>query len=366
MNTVVQGILLAIIGVLLFGLIIFVHEFGHFFTAKLSHVRVNEFALGMGPKLFSFIRGETEYALRLLPIGGFCAMEGEDEESDDPHAFGRRPVWQRIIVVAAGGIMNILFAVVLMTCLTAQKDTFGTTQIARFSDETSAFAAAGIQAGDYIAEINGYAVNTDQDLSFALSMASVGVESDTTQLDIKVRRGGETIEFEDVTVRLVEESDGLRHIVLDLYIVGEARTFWNVLPKSFADTVSTVRMVYASLFGLITGRFGFNELAGPVGTAQAVTQVASAGLEVSFGAGVSNIVYMMVVIAVNLGIVNLLPLPALDGGRLVFLLIELIFRRSVPAKYEGWVHAGGFALLILLMVAITFQDIIRIVTGGSF
>ena len=130
MSTVVQGILLAVIGVLLFGLIIFIHEFGHFFTAKLSHVCVNEFSIGMGPKLFSFTRGETQYSLRLLPIGGYCAMEGEDEKSDDPRAFGNRPVWQRMIVVAAGGIMNILLAVLLMMVICGQEDRYATMQIA--------------------------------------------------------------------------------------------------------------------------------------------------------------------------------------------------------------------------------------------
>lgn len=363
MNTVVQGILLGVIGVLLFGLIIFIHEFGHFFTAKLSRVRVNEFAIGMGPKLFSFTRGETQYALRLLPIGGYCAMEGEDETSDDPHAFGNRPVWQRIIIVAAGGIMNILLAIVLMMVLRGQNDVFATTQIARFT-EGSALEAAGMQAGDVITSVNDYTVWTDQDLSFALSLASLDAVGETTTLDFEVRRGEETLVFDDVTVNLAQTEDGKSHVVLDFYVVGTERTVWTVVQKSFADTVSTVRMVYASLFGLITGRFGFNEMAGPVGTAQAVTQVASAGLQSSFGDAVNNIVYIMLIISVNLGIVNLLPLPALDGGRIVFLLIEAIFRRPVPARYERWVHAGGFALLLGLMVVVTFNDIARIVTGG--
>lgn len=363
MNTVLQSALLIVIGVLLFGLIIFIHEFGHFFTAKLSRVRVNEFAIGMGPKLFSFTRGETQYALRLLPIGGYCAMEGEDEKSDDPHAFGNRPVWQRIIVVAAGGIMNILLAILLMMILRGQDSIYATTQIAKFA-EGSALETAGVQAGDVITSIDGYAIYTDQDLTFALSMASLDVTTDTTALDLEVRRGGETIRFDDLTVNMSEEIDGRRHIVLDFYVTGQEKNVLTLIQKSFADTVSTVRMVFESLIGLLTGRFGFNELAGPVGTAQAVTQMASAGLQRSFGDAVNNILYMMLIISVNLGIVNLLPLPALDGGRLVFLLIEAIFRRPVPPRYERWVHAGGFVLLLCLMVAVTFNDIARLVTGG--
>ena len=363
MSTVLQGILLAIIGVLLFGLIIFIHEFGHFFTAKLSGVRVNEFAIGMGPKLFSFTRGETQYALRLLPIGGYCAMEGEDEESPDPHAFNKRPVWQRIIVVAAGGIMNILLAIVLMMILLGQESIFATPQISRFLED-SPLEAAGVQAGDVITSLDGYTVRTDTDLSFALSLASMDETEETAVIDLEVRRNGETIRFDDVTVNTVESTNGGRYITLQLYVCGKEKTVLSLIKKSFADTVSTVRIVFESLIGLVTGRFGFNDMAGPVGTAQAVTQAASMGLESSFGDAVYNIVNIMLIISVNLGIVNLLPLPALDGGRLVFLLIELIFRKPIPAKYEGWVHAGGMIALLALMVVVTFNDIIRIVTGG--
>ncbi len=363
MSGVLQGIGLAVIGVLLFALIIFIHEFGHFFTAKLFRVRVNEFSLGMGTKLFSFTRGETMYALRLLPIGGYCAMEGEDEESDDPRAFGRQPAWQRILIVAAGGIMNIVLAIVLMACLLMGDDLFGTPQIAKFADTGSAFEQAGMLPGDVITSVDGYAIYTDQDLNFALAMASLDAEGETAPLDVTVRRGDETLTFQDVPAALRRDGEGTAHIVLDLYVLGEERTFWNLIPKACADTVSNVRMIYATLYGMITGRFGFGDLAGPVGTAQAVTQVAAAGLESGFSDAVKNIVYIMQIIAVNLGIVNLLPLPALDGGRILFLLIELIFRRRVPPKYEGWVHAAGFALLLLLMAAVTVQDIARIVTG---
>lgn len=279
MSTVVQGILLAVIGVLLFGLIIFIHEFGHFFTAKLSHVCVNEFSIGMGPKLFSFTRGETQYSLRLLPI-------------------------------------------------------------------------------------DGYTVRTGQDLSFALSMAALDSTDGTAALDLTVKRGEETVTFNDLTINTTSADGKQYRAVLDFYVLGEEKTPWTLIKNAFADTYSTVRMIFNSLIGMVTGRFGFKELAGPVGTAQAVTQAASAGLKQSFGAAVNNIVYIMLVISVNLGIVNLLPLPALDGGRLVFLIIEAIFRRPVPAKYERWVHAGGFALLICLMLAVTFQDIMRIATGG--
>ena len=310
-----------------------------------------------------FTRGETQYSLRLLPIGGYCAMEGEDEKSDDPHAFGNRPVWQRMIVVAAGGIMNILLAVLLMMVICGQEDRYATMRIAGFA-ENSAFEAAGVEVGDVITSIDGYTVRTGQDLSFALSMAALDSTDGTAALDLTVKRGEETVTFNDMTINTTSTDGKQYRAVLDFYVLGEEKTPWTLIKNAFADTYSTVRMIFNSLIGMVTGRFGFSGLAGPVGTAQAVTQAASAGLKQSFGAAVNNIVYIMLVISVNLGIVNLLPLPALDGGRLVFLIIEAIFRRPVPAKYERWVHAGGFALLICLVLAVTFQDIMRIATGG--
>lgn len=228
MSTVVQGILLAVIGVLLFGLIIFIHEFGHFFTAKLSHVCVNEFSIGMGPKLFSFTRGETQYSLRLLPIGGYCAMEGEDEKSDDPRAFGNRPVWQRMIVVAAGGIMNILLAVLLMMVICGQEDRYATMRIAGFA-ENSAFEAAGVEVGDVITSIDGYTVRTGQDLSFALSMAALDSTDGTAALDLTVKRGEETVTFNDMTINTTSADGKQYRAVLDFYVLGEERTPWTLI-----------------------------------------------------------------------------------------------------------------------------------------
>lgn len=355
MNILINAALI-IIAVLLFGLIIFVHEFGHFFTAKLSGIRVNEFAIGMGPTLLKFRRKETQYSLRLFPIGGYCAMEGEDEESDDAGAFNNKPVWKRIIVVCAGAVMNILIGIVLMMVLLGQQDQFATTRIAGFT-ENSALQSAGLQAGDSFYKIDDYRIYTDRDLSFALSLA------DPASADIEVVRDGQVMSFPDVAFHTVENEDGTQSLQLDFYVQGVPKNIGNFIVKSCADTVSVVRMVWVSLAGLVTGRFGFNDMAGPVGTATAISQAASIGLQQSFGAAVNNILMMMLIITVNLGIVNLLPLPALDGGRLVFLIIEGIRRKPINPKYEGFVHAAGFAVLIGLMLVITYSDILRLITG---
>lgn len=355
----VESALLIIIGVLLFELIIFIHELGHFMTAKASGVKVNEFALGMGPRILRFKKGETIYSLRLLPIGGFCAMEGEDEESDNPRAFGKAACWKRIIIVVAGAVMNIVLGFILMMITLMPNSQFASTTISKFHE--NATTSASLKVGDEIVSINGYRVYTSQDLSFSLVTANQNSDGEFAP-EIAVRRNGETVNLGNVKFGS-REVDGKKAIVLDFYVAPIQNNFWNLIAETGKGVVSTVRLVWASLFGLITGRFGFNELAGPIGMTSAISQVASAGLQSSFGDAVMNIVSVMMMITVNLGVVNLLPLPALDGGRLVFLIIELIRRKPVSAKYEGWVHAIGMIVLLAFMALISFSDILRLFTG---
>ncbi len=348
--------LLIVIGVLLFGFVIFFHELGHFLMAKASGIRVNEFALGMGPKLFGFQKGETQYALRLFPIGGYCAMEGEDEESQDERAFGNKPVWKRILVVVAGGLFNILLGFLLMLIVLCQQDVFSTTRIAKFTED-SALEAAGAQVGDQIVEIDGYGIYTDRDLSFAMAMAN------PESLAMTVEREGQKVDLGSISLHS-QTVEGKRIVDMDFWVKAEEPTFFGVLGRSVSDTFSMVRMTIETLKGIFTGRFGLNDLAGPVGTVQMISQAAGAGLQESFGQAVNNILLMIIMITVNLGVVNLLPLPALDGGRLLFLLWEAFTRKPVPQKYEGWVHAAGFILIIGLMVIIAVNDVLRIVRGG--
>ena len=353
---VLSIIALAVIGVLLFGFVIFFHELGHFLMAKASDIRVNEFSVGMGPKLFSRQKGETLYSLRLLPIGGYCAMEGEDEDSDDPRAFGKKSVWKRMLVVVAGGVFNMILGLILMTIMLIPQDTYATTTIAEFVEDSS-LEKAGAQVGDRIVEVDGYAIYTDRDLSFALALAKPEAVS------FVMERDGKRVDLGTFAMKS-QQVEGRAVVSMDFWVVPEARTVPGLISRAWADTFSMVRMVIESLKGIVTGRFGLNEVAGPVGTAQAITKVAGMGLAESFGKAVSNILYMIIMITVNLGVVNLLPLPALDGGRLLFLLWEAVTRKPVPQKYEGWIHGAGFVLLMVLMVVITFSDIWRIFTGG--
>ena len=283
-------------------------------------------------------------------------MEGEDEQSADPRAFGGKPVWKRFLVVAAGGIFNIILGFFLMMIVLGQQQVFATTQISQFT-EGSALQAAGAQVGDRIVEVDGYAIYTDRDLSFALALA------DPDGVSMVVEREGQRVDLGTFPLHSQTLEDGTRTVSLDFYVEPEAVTFLGLVRRSATDTFSMARMVVETLKGLFTGRFGLNDVAGPIGTAQAIGQAASAGLAQGFGQAVLNILLMIVMITVNLGIVNLLPLPALDGGRLLFLVWEGVTRHPVPAKYEGYVHAAGFILLIGLMVVIAFHDIFRIVQG---
>ena len=352
---VIINVVLVIIAVLLFGFMIFIHEFGHFCTAKLSGVRVNEFAIGMGPTLFHVQRGETKYSLRALPIGGFCAMEGEDEESSDDRAFNRKPVWKRVLVVVMGAVMNVLFGLVLMMILLGQESAFNSTTISQFYPG-SALQKAGLMEGDVFVSVDRYRILGDKDLSFALATA------DPASVDIQVKRDGKLIDFNNVKFNS-RSVDGKSVVTLDFYVQPIGKNPGTLIVKSAQDTVSTVRMVWYSVVGLVTGKFGFNDLAGPIGTASAISQAASMGLQQNFLAALNNILYMMMIITVNLGVVNLLPLPALDGGKLLFLVVEGIRRKPINPKYEGWVNAAGFCLLMALMVVVTYSDILRLVTG---
>lgn len=354
---IVFTILLILIGVLLFGFAIFIHELGHFVTAKLCKMRVNEFAIGMGPRLISRQRGETKYTLRLFPIGGFCDLSEDDETNpDDKRAFSNKPVWQRLLVLLMGAVMNVLFGFVLMLIVTGTQPAYISTTLGEV-DSASLLAESGIEVNDTITSIDGYAIYSIRDIQFQLAMLN------PNDVDIVVERGGERILFENAKLSSQQADDGKNTVIIDFKFYQMEKNFGNLMKLSAVDTFSLVRIVIESLVGMVTGRFSFNDMAGPIGAAQIISEAASEGLKTGFGPAVMNIVYMICLITVNLGVVNILPLPALDGGRILFLLFELIFRKPVPKKYEAVVHTVGFVILIGLMVVIAFNDIWRIFGG---
>lgn len=341
-----------LVAILFFGLLIFFHELGHFTFAKLFKVKVNEFAMGMGPTLFKFKKGETKYALRLFPIGGFVSMEGEDEESNNERAFCNKPAWQRFIIIAAGGVINLIMGAIIVAIMLSQTNLIGLPEIHSFEDNS--VSSQYLQAGDIIKEINGKKVYSEYDLSFLMARDKDGV------IDFVVEREGEKVDLNAVPFQIIKNDDGAITIIYDFIIRGVEPTFSSVAKNAVLESVSIGRIVWISLLDLVTGQYGLSDLSGPIGT---VSYIADAAQIATQQTDYTYLFTLMAMIAINIGLFNLLPLPALDGGRLFFLAIEFVFRKPVPAKYEGWVHAVGMVLLLLLMVVISFSDILRLIRG---
>ncbi len=456
-------VLYIILAILIFGLLILIHEGGHFLFARLFKVTVNEFSIGMGPAILSHRSKKSGilYSLRMIPFGGYVSMAGEDEESEDENAFYKKPVWQRIIITAAGAAMNVVAGVLVMTILVSTVMTLGSTRIAYFMNllpddeiveiesipiqndaeiafhmirasesdatltvlrdgetvtlenltfdkvDTSFDSQSVLYAADKIVAVNGAEVSSSAELLAAfvsddtavtvtvkrgefkpfevlVSEPSLTTGSRSTGLrendvivkvgrtrvhtsnelvyeisrkgyepiDLTVVRDGEKIVLEDVTFPQVQES-GVTFGQPDFYVHAEPKTVGSVLKHSVCISYSTIKMVWDSLYDLLSGRYGFNAVSGPVGVTQAMTEAASQSM--------ADFVYLAVVITMNLGVMNLLPLPALDGGRLLFLVIEGIRRKPLSRKVEGYIHFAGFVLLMILMVVIMAKDIVGLI-----
>lgn len=348
-----MNIILILIGILLFEILIISHEWGHFVTAKTFGVKVNEFALGMGPKIFSVQKGETNFSIRILPFGGFCAMEGEDETSSSPRAFNNIKPWKKMIVLASGATMNLIFGFILTLIMTAQSNSFVSTTVSGFA-ENSVSQACGLQAGDEILKVNGTRIFTPKDISFTI------LTSDKNSFDFKIRRNGEKTEVKNIEFEKVEKEDGTKAIKIDFKLDKIPKSFLTVIKEAFLDMISTVQITFLSFLGMITGKFSLKDVSGPVGMVSMMGAATSKGLEVSLLAGINNLISIVALIAINLGVMNLLPLPALDGGRIVFALFEQLTGKKVNEKYEGMIHTIGLILLMIFIGLVTFHDVIRI------
>ena len=416
-----------LIAVLFFGVIIFIHEFGHFIFAKLFGVKVNEFAIGMGPTIFKKQGKETKYALRLFPIGGFVSMEGEDEETEDSRAFCNQKTWKRMIIIAAGATFNLILGIIVCFFLVGSEDLAGTNEILKFYDTAISNQEGGLQEGDKIISIDGKRVFSDYDITFLMQrnasgtysfvverdgvktelpqvhfgrrtggnfsyaedctisdlsskikgfglkdgdkivavngeavatgeelIAVIGKDEDYTY-DFTVERQGETLDFSDVKMAVVT--------VFDFVILGEDKNIANVSKSAFGYALSMGRMVYLSLFDLISGQYGMNDIAGPIGTISVITDIAQESIAT---VDWSRLLMIMAMITINIGLFNLLPVPALDGGHLFFMVFELIFRKKIPQKYESFIHAAGLVILLGFMALISASDIWKLISGRGF
>ncbi len=349
-----------IIAILAFGVLIALHELGHFLAAKACNVKVNEYSIGMGPAIWKKQGEETLYALRLLPIGGYCAMEGEDGQPDgqsaDPRAFVNKPWWQKALILVAGAAMNFLIGFVIVAVLYSSAQAFVTNQVVETVDGFL-YAENGIRAGDYIYSIDGHRVYYSSDFSIYMDRAG-----DT--VDMVVIRDGKKVRLEDYALKPAQYADGFRYgVTFGTVKAGAVEK----LRYTWYTSWNYVRSVWMGLSDLVTGAVGLRDMSGVVGIVGAINE---AGQQVeqetnSRAAALEYVFNFIALIAVNLAVMNLLPIPALDGGRLLFVLLNavtmLLFKKQIDPKYEGWVHAAGMVALLGLMAVIMVSDVLKYV-----
>ncbi len=331
-----------ILAVLAFLILIFVHEFGHFIAAKSLGVKVNEFAIGFGPAIFKKQGKETLYSIKLIPFGGYCAMEGEDEESNDSRAFCKKKPWRRFLIVVMGAVFNILFGMLLILITLLPNEYYATTTVAAFHETATSNGDGGLMVGDKIIEVEGRHIYSANELGYNFTAVDDGF------LDMTVLRDGVKKELKGVNFA-TEKYEGYNIVALDFYVEPQSKNVATVLEQTARTTLSYSRIVVFSLVDMISGRYNISDISGPIGVTDAMGQAAKTG--------VMDMLPMVALIAINLGIFNLFPIPALDGGRLVFILVEMIFRKPVPPKYENLVHGIGMFILFGLMALITIKDI---------
>ena len=362
-----------IAALIVFSAVIAIHEFGHFTVAKLCGIQVNEFSIGMGPALWKKIYKGTQYSLRALPVGGYVALEGEespesqqaeaardereaeDENSVPPEQrtgipLNEAPVWQRVLVMVAGAFMNFVLGFVVLVILVAAQEGAITSKTIYSIENDALCGQTGLQAGDEIVAVNGRRCFVANDILYEL------VRTEAYRARFTVKRDGQKVELPDVQFDTWQDEDGQTHMTLGFTVYGIKKTPLNVLKEAWNSTLYYGRIVFTSLADLVRGRESINNLSGPVGIVTAIGQAASYGWQ--------DLLELLALITINLGVFNLLPFPALDGGKVVFLIIEGVTGHAVPEKLQGILTIAAFALLFGLMLFATYNDIIRLVTGA--
>ena len=382
--------LTAIVTIIMFLVMVSLHEFGHFIVAKALNFKILEYAIGFGPEIFKKQKGETLYAVRAVPLGGFCKFEGEEEQSEDPRAFSNQAVWKRILVVIAGGIFNVILGFILFVAMLPSLSPMQTNVVDSVVPH-SYIEDSGILPGDKIVKINGKHIGFYNDITLYRDGMSkdtentVTIKRDGKKIDVPVMLTQQRtkIAYKENYIEYTSEINGFPEVQrIDYsdkvpkdvqkvgteenstrYIIGftpesENINFGNIWGYAWNETKFVVKLVYRSLWELITGKVGMEQMSGPVGI---VTEVNNAVHQES-----DRLLYILnltALLTINLGVFNLLPLPALDGGRLLFMIIELIRRKPIPPEKEGIVHAIGMLLLFALIIFISFQDIMKLIHG---
>lgn len=378
----------AIVTIVMFLIMVSLHEFGHYIVARVLDFKILEYAIGFGPAIFKREKNSILYSVRVVPFGGYCKFEGEDEESSDPRAFSNRPVWRRILVVAAGGVFNIILGFLIFMVIMPSLSPVSTNVINSVV-ENSYLEQCGVQPGDKIIEIDGKNISFYNDITLYTSNLSGDEE-----IDLTVKRNGEKLDF---TVKPTEQKitynytdEGVEYIsaingeeemqlipysenllkqedligksqVQTRYIIGfvpqtQDITALNIWGNAWNNTKFVVKLVYRSLWEMVTGKVGVEQMSGPVGIVNEVNNAVNQGSHSWL-----YVLNLMALLTINLGVFNLLPFPALDGGRLFFMIVELIRRKPIPPEKEGMVHAIGIILLFALIIFISFNDILKLI-----
>lgn len=380
----------AALTVLIFLVMITLHEFGHFIMAKSVGVKVLEFSIGMGPAIFKKQGEDTLYSVRIFPIGGYCKLDGEDGGSNDPSAFSNQKLWKRFLVVSAGAVLNLILGFVIFAVIVAMTGPFASNTVGRV-DGRSYLSESGVMPGDKIVAINGHRIGFYNDIALYTNEFEEGEEFELTvkrngkKIDFKLKpsRDVTTVTYGETSAKYSDEINGVlesrtveyksgdvpvdyvgKTFTTTRYIIGFEPemvdvTAFNIFPQAWNYTMYIAKSIYVALGEMITGKAGLDNVSGPVGVATVIGEAVNSG---SAKTSSVNVLFIVAMLSVNLGIFNLLPLPALDGGRLFFMLIELIRRKPVPPEKEGIVHGIGLLLLLALAVVICFNDILKLIS----
>ena len=350
-----SNFLYILLAIVMLGVIVTVHEFGHYLVGRLCGIGIVEFSVGFGPRLLGWERKGIQYSLRAIPLGGYCAFVGEDERNDDPRAMNNQPVWKRFITVLAGPFMNFVLAFIVCAIMLHGYFIAETYPIVDQAMAGMPAEAAGLIAGDRIVEVNGTDITND---SAGVSQIITTIQSGdlSRPIDVVVERDGQRQDFAITAVPVTGEDGQSTRYQIGIVFSSRTYSFAESIREAGSYMAETTGMMLESLRNLIFKGEGLEDTAGTVGIIAVVAQRAREG--------VYMVLWLMFIISLNLGIMNLLPIPALDGGRLLFLIVEMIRRKPIPPEKEGTVHAIGMVLLLGLFVVLTFHDIVRLVSGG--
>lgn len=349
-----------IVAVLVFLLIIMVHELGHFAAAKACGIFVKQFAFGMGPALFRKQGKETEYVVRAFPVGGYCAFETDIEDFDEekgeivepnPRAFNRKPVWQRMIVLVCGPLMNLILGFIVVVISLCTSEAIASTTVSEFREQS--VSSSQLMVNDEILNIEGLPIYSASDITYKMQSSDRKNEAGNLVFNITVRRNGETVLLKDVEFMTTNRQDGSSGVYFDFLVYRLEKNFGNVVSMGFRESSSKARIILLTIVDIVKGKYGLNDFSGPIGVGSVITEAVKT---YTF----SDFMSVMAFLSINVGVFNLLPIPGLDGAKLIFLIVELIRRKPVKQQVEGMIHFAGMALLLLFIIVISFNDISKL------